>query len=198
MDLVSFLNNCTLEELKERLLMLDQSMMELHDYGLFVVGDLSQITVIDDEITLQSFKNKVDYLNSGYDPNGDMNDIREMCAIGICAYNRFGSLNTSPMFIEYLKVKQNLEMYLQNKNIPSEIKDYYRAVLLDGKKEYMNSYFAKNNSNKGGNKANVMVKATAVGRALADRDAAYVNILLLPSILALLYLVFVIVYFIVR
>lgn len=197
MNLTSFLSNCTTEELTERLLMLDQSMKELHQYGLFVVGDLSRIEVIDDEITLESFKNKVDYLKSGYNLDGDMKDIREMCAIGICAYNHFGSLNTSDAFLEYLQ--SNLELFLQNPTIPSDIKVYYQTVFKDNAKEYMNDYLAKvSGENKGNNKANVKVKSTAVGRALADKEAAYVNVLLIPSILTLLYLIFLIIYFILR
>lgn len=197
MNLTSFLSNCTTEELTERLLMLDRSMMELHQYGLFVVGDLSKIEVIDENITLESFKNKVDYLNSGYNPDGDMKDICEMCAIGICAYNQFGSLNTSDAFLEYLQ--SNLELFLQNPTIPGEIKEYYRSVLKENSKEYMNDYLVKvSGGNKGTNKANVKVKATAVGRALADKEAAYVNVLLIPSILVLIYLIFIVVYFIIR
>ena len=197
MNLTSFLSNCTTEELTERLLMLDRSMMELHQYGLFVVGDLSKISVIDENITLESFKNKVDYLNSGYNPDGDMKDIREMCAIGICAYNQFGSLNTSDAFLEYLQ--SNLELFLQNPTIPGEIKEYYRSVLKENSKEYMNDYLVKvSGGNKGNNKANVKVKATAVGRALADKESAYVNVLLIPSILVLIYLIFIVVYFIIR
>lgn len=197
MNLTSFLSNCTTEELTERLLMLDRSMMELHQYGLFVVGDLSKIEVIDENITLESFKNKVDYLNSGYNPDGDMKDICEMCAIGICAYNQFGSLNTSDVFLEYLQ--SNLELFLQNPTIPGEIKEYYRFVLKENSKEYMNDYLVKvSGGNKGTNKANVKVKATAVGRALADKEAAYVNVLLIPSILVLVYLVLLIGYFLIR
>ena len=80
MSLTEFLSNCTPEELTERLLMLDKSIMELHQNGYYVVSNLLDIAVNDGQITLASFKDKVDYLNSGYNDNGDKKDILNVAA----------------------------------------------------------------------------------------------------------------------
>ena len=99
-------------EITERLLLIDKSIMDLHNNGFFVVGDLADINIINDEVTVASFKNKIDYLSSGYNDGGVKKDIIELCAIGICAYNRFDTLYTSKDFISYLI--DNLDMFLEN------------------------------------------------------------------------------------
>ena len=197
MSLTEFLSNCTPEELTERLLLLDKSMMELHQHGYFVVGNLLDIDVIDEKITLESFKNKVDYLNSGYNENGDKKDILEMCAIGVCAYNRFQTFYTNREFLSYLM--ENFEMFLENGRIPEDVAEYYQTIFVNGNVDYMNSYLdKKNNSGKGNNKQRVYTKSTAIGRAFADKEAAYANVLLIPSILVLMYLILLIGYFLLR
>ena len=174
-------------------MLLDKSIMELHQNGFFVVGDLMNVEVIDDEITLESFKNKVDYLDSGYNVNGDKKDILEICAIGICAYNHFQTFYTNREFINYLM--ENLDVFLENGNIPKDVAKYYKSVLVDGNIDYMNNYFVKDtSSSKGNNNVRVYAKSTAVGKALADKNAAYVNVLLIPSILVLMYFVIAIIY----
>lgn len=196
MSLTEFLSNCTPDELTERLLMLDKSIMELHQNGYFVVGNLLDIEVIDGQITLESFKNKIDYLSSGYNENGDKKDILEMCAIGVCAYNHFQSFYSNNEFLRYLF--ENFDLFLQNGNIPLDIAEYYELVFVNGNIDYMNSYLDKNNDEKGNNKARVYVKSTAIGRAFADKEAAFANVLLIPSIIVLVYLILLIGYFIIR
>lgn len=196
MSLTEFLSNCTPEELTERLLMLDKSIMELHQNGYYVVGNLLDIEVNDGQITLSSFKDKVDYLNSGYNENGDKRDIMEMCAIGVCAYNRFQAFYCNNEFLKYLS--ESFDMFLENGNIPEDIANYYQLVFVNGNVDYMNSYLAKNNAGKGNNKARVYVKSTAIGRAFADKEAAYANVLLIPAMVVLVYLILLIGYFIIR
>ncbi len=198
MKLKEFLSNVDNQEmLIDRLKLLDKSIMELHEHGYYVVSGMNEIDIINDEITLASFKNKIDYLNSGINPNGDKQDILEMCSIGICAFNKFDTFYTSKEFISY--IIDNLEMYLENGRIPSIIQEYYIDVFARGNVDYLNNFIAKHeelNGGKGNERAYVKTKSTAVGRALSEKnDAAYTNILLIPAIITLVLLIIVIVYF---
>ena len=84
--------NISTEELTERLKYLDKAIQELHENGYYVVSDLAEIDIINNEVTLDSFKDKIDYLNSGINENGRNKDILELCSIGICAYNKLSVL----------------------------------------------------------------------------------------------------------
>ncbi len=196
--LKEYLSNEDRDELTQKLIMFDKSIMELHQNGYFVVGDMSSIDIINNQITLASFKNKVDYLNSGYNVNGDKKNIVDLCAIGICAYNKFDKFFTNKEFVSYLI--DNLEMFLENGNVPKELQEYYIDVFARGNVDYLNNFLLKYNSDKGDtgkNSSRVYNKSTAVGRAFnTEREAAYANILLLPAILALIALIVFFVYFI--
>ena len=182
-------------EITDRLVLIDKSIMDLHNNGFFVVGDLAEINVINDEITLASFKNKIDYLNSGYNESGVKKDIIELCSIGICAYYHFDTLYTSKDFISYLI--DNLDMFLENGNIPKYMKEYYINVLLRGNVDYLNNFLLKyENNGKGNKKSRVYTKSTAVGRALSLEDAAYANVLIFPAIIVLIFLVILVSYMI--
>ena len=195
MKLKEFLSNCNNEELTEKLILLDKSIMELHENGFFVVGDMADIDIIDDQVTLASFKNKIDYINSGFNNNGDKQDILELCAIGVCAYNRFDRYFTNKEFISYLI--DNLEMFLENGQIPKLMQEYYIDVFARGKVEYLNNFMlGYDDKGSGKNNQRVYTKSTAVGRAFSDRDEAYAKILLLPAILVLVSLIVFFVYFI--
>ena len=229
--------NISTEELTERLKYLDKTISELHKNGYYVVGDLADIEIINNEITLDSFKDKIDYLNSGINENGVNKDILELCSIGICAYNKLSVLHTSREFIEY--VIDNVEMFLEHGNIPSIIQEYYIDVFNRGKIDYLNSFLSKNMDTMGesrsSNKDYTKVKATAVGMALSNEnddnivdindyrnkkyansgskpytdttavgkalskksDAAYASVLVLPALLALIYILAVVMYFVV-
>lgn len=196
MRLKEFLSNNTNEELTEKLIMLDKSIMELHQNGFFVVSDMSDVEVINNEITLASFKNKVDYLKSGYNVHGDKQDILEICAIGICAYNKFERFFTNKEFISYLI--DNLEMFFENGAIPQVMQEYYVDVFARGNVDYLNDFLLKNEEKDGTKKNNTRVytKSTAVGRAFAEKENAYAQVLLLPAILVLVLLIVFFVYFI--
>ena len=190
--------NISKEELTERLKYLDKAINELHSNGFYVVGDLADIEIIDNQITLDSFKDKIDYLNSGINENGRNKDILELCSIGICAYNKLSVLHTSREFIEY--VIDNVEMFLEHGDIPSIIQEYYIDVFNRGKVDYLNNFLSHNIENKEGSSNNLSrgayTKSTAVGRAFSEKDnAAYASVLLLPALLALIYIVTVVVYF---
>ena len=139
MKLKDFLRQDNNDELTNKLIMFDKSIMELHQNGFFVVGDITDIDIINNEITLASFKNKLDYLNSGYNDKGDKKDILEVCSIGICAYNKFERYFTNKEFISYLI--DNLEMFLENGNIPQIMQEYYIDVFARGNVDYLNNFF---------------------------------------------------------
>lgn len=190
MNLVDFLTDCSTEELTERLMMFDKSIMELHQNGFFVVGDFTNIQIYDNQITLASFNNKIDYLNSGYNVNGDKKDILELCAIGICAYNNFKTFYTNKEFLSYLM--ENLDMFINNGNIPPTMVEYYQNVFSNGNIDYLTRYIV---GNEGRKSSKSYTKATAIGRALSDKDDAYVNVLIIPSLMVFGYLVFLLFYF---
>ncbi len=190
--------NISKEELTERLKYLDKAINELHNNGYYVVGDLADIEIINDEITLDSFKDKIDYLNSGINENGRNKDILELCSIGICAYNKLSVLHTSREFIEY--VIENVEMFLEHGDMPSIVQEYYIDVFNRGNVDYMNAFLAKNTDKEGSSRSNsrgAYTKSTAIGRAFSDKEnAAYASVLLIPALLALVYIMSVIVYFV--
>lgn len=133
--------------------------------------------------------------NGGFNPHGDKKNILEMCAIGICAYNHFETYYTSREFINFLI--DNLDMYLENGNIPSFMKEYYIDVFLRGNIDYLNNFLLKYETKNGGKgNSKVYTKSTAVGRAFSEKEAAYTNILLIPAIIVLVLLIIVVVYFI--
>lgn len=198
MKLRDYLMNISVDELTERLKYLDKAISELHNNGYYVVGDLADIEIINDEVTIDSFKDKIDYLNSGINENGKNKDILELCSIGICAYNKLSVLHTSREFIEY--VIDNVEMFLEHGNIPSIIQEYYIDVFNRGNVNYLNSFLDKNMDKEGSSRTSSIgayTKSTAVGRALTEKEnSAFASVLLLPSLLALMYILAVVVYFV--
>ena len=197
-----YLSHVPNDEITNRLKILDQSLYELHKNGMYVVCNIADIEIINDEVTLASFKNKVDYLDSGYNKNGDKQDILELCSIGVCAFNRFEQFYSSKEFIAYLI--DNLEKFINNGKVPRVMQEYYVEIFARGNVTYLNDYLFNNeiskdiSSGEGRNNGIVKTKATAVGRALSEKsqESAYVKVLLLPSMIALVYLVVIVVYFI--
>ena len=198
MKLRDYLVNISTEELTERLKYLDKAISELHSKKYYVVGDLADIEIINDQITLDSFKDKIDYTDSGINENGKQKDIIQLCCIGICAYNKLSVLHTSREFIEY--VIENVEMFLEHGNIPDIMQEYYIDVFNRGNVDYLNVFLDKNIDKEGSSRSNsrgAYTKSTPVGRALSEKeDAAYASVLLLPALLALIYITVVVVYFI--
>ncbi len=199
MKLKDFLSHIPNNELTSRLMLLDKSVMELHQNNYYVVSDMADIEVINDEITLASFKNKVDYIKQeqeGFNSNGDKQDILEMCSIGICAFNRFNKFYTNKEFISYLI--DNLDMFLENGKIPKMFQEYYIDVFMRGNIDYINNFALNYNNDRGNNKNSSLVytKSTAVGRAFSDKENGYAKILLLPAVLCLVFLIVIVVYFI--
>lgn len=180
------------EELTEHLMKLDASIMALHQQGFYVVNfDANNIKLYNNELSLASFNNKIDYLNSGINLNGDKKDILEMCAIGICAYNNFKSFYTNKEFLAYLMT--NFDVFSENGKIPPLMILYYRSVLVDGNIDYLNNFMYKKNNESASNSqvssnSYRLSKSTQIGRSLVDKENAYVNVLIIPSVLVLIYL----------
>lgn len=173
-----YLMNISEEELTERLKYLDKAISELHNHGYYVVGDLANIDIINGEVTLDSFRDKIDYSNSGINEQGKNQNILQLCCIGICAYNRLSVLYTSKDFITY--VINNVEMFLEHGNIPSAIQEYYIDVFNRGKVDYLNGFLSKNFDNTGTTRENSKgsyqkVLATDVGRSFSQKDSEEVN-----------------------
>ena len=196
MKLRDYLMNISTDELTERLIYLDRKLMELKDSGKYYVGDLADIEIINGEVTIESFKNKYDYLKSGYNINGDYENIIQLCAIGICAYNKLSVLHTSKDFINY--IINNIEMFLEHGNIPNIMQEYYINVFDRGKIDYLNNFLRNNDPKEQGrgNTRGAYTKSTAVGRALTEKDSAFVSVLVLPAMLALIYISIVVIYFV--
>ena len=198
MKLRDYLLNVSNEELTERLTYLDKAIKELHSNGYYVVSDLADIEIINNEVTLDSFKDKIDYINSGINENGRNKDILELCSIGICAYNKLSVLHTSKEFIEY--VIDNVEMFLEHGNMPSIMQEYYIDVFNRGNVNYLNDFIDKNldkDNNGRSNKRGAYTKSTAVGRAFSEKEtSAFVSVLMLPALLALIYIIAVVTYFV--
>ena len=205
MTIKEYLSHIPNDEITNRLRYIDQSLMELHQHGYYVVCNIAEIEIIDNIVTLASFKDKVDYLNSGINPNGDKQDILELCAIGICAYNHFDKFYSTPQFIENLI--DNLDLYIDNGKVPKHMRGYYVDVFIRGNVIYLNVYLLSTDidynakqisESEGRDRGKTKVYATDVGRALSNKDneAAFANVLIIPSIIALIYLIILIVYFI--
>ncbi len=171
--------NLSQDEITNELIMRDRNLMEMHQNNNFTSDDLS----------------KVGYIA----PNNTKRDILELCAIGICAYNHFRQCFTSKEFIGY--VLENLDMYLENGNLPKMMQEYYIDVFSRGNVDYLNNFLLKYDDKSGNNKNNqkVLSYSTAAGRAFAKNDednAAYTNILLIPGIIALVALILLVAYLI--
>ena len=198
MKLRDYLLNIPTDELTNRLIYLDKKIMELNKQGYYFVGDLADIEIINNELTIDSFKGKYDYLKSGFNINGDYNNIIQLCAIGICAYNKLSVLHTSKEFINY--VIENVEIFLEHGNIPKIMQEYYIDVFNRQKIDYLNNFmllYNQSSESMGQNKSKgAYTKSTAVGRAMSEKESAFVNVLSLPAMLVLLYISIVVIYFV--
>ena len=123
-------------------------------------------------------------------------DIIRLCIHGICLYNKLSVQYYDKEFISY--VIDNLEMFLEHGNIPSFMQEYYIDVLNRGNVDYLNRYLLRhgNKEETGQEKGRRISKSTAVGRALSDSEAAFASVLILPAMLALIYISVVVIYFI--
>lgn len=191
------------KSLTDKILLMDRALMEVHGRGMYVSSNLLDAYIYDDKIDPSTVA--LDQFDSEKNDKDQAQDIMELAAIGICAYNRFGEYEgfpkyfTSPEFIAGLM--DNVEMYLQREDIPEEIKDYYRNTftLLDIK--YMTNYLQEQQKNNGG-KGTAIVKtySTPEGRAFANNQEqnAFASIITIPAVLAIVYIISLVVIILVK
>lgn len=120
-----------------------------------------------------------------------------LCTLGICAYNKLSSFHDTRDFLGY--VIDNLEMFLEHGNVPKEMQEYYIDVFNRGNVRFLNDFLSRYSNEEGSsynNKRGAYTKTTAIGKALSEKEEnAYVSVLLLPALLALIYIVTIVVYF---
>lgn len=188
MKLAEYLKSNNKNELTDKLLKLDASIMALHENGYYVVSmDPNNMELYGNEITLQSFRDKIDRIDSGFNDQGKLKNILELGAIGVCAYNNLKTYYINSQFLQYLM--ENFDLF--KNGIPEEMRPYYENIFA-GNLEYMNSYiFNKNNpeanDRQSSRAAAAKTKSTAIGRSFAETERAFVNVLLIPSMIVLGY-----------
>lgn len=202
MNLIEYLYNCNgdKDKITNILVLLDKCIMELHENGLYVKGDMRLIKVIDNKFLEESFNGLLGELNPDniennyYEQDPKSMDIIEICTMGICVYNNVYSFYVNHEFLNYLR--QNLNVYLDTEFVPKDIAEYYKNVFQDFDLSYLNDFLIKK-ENSGKSSGNVIVyqKSTPIGKALENKENAFINVLLLPSILTLIYLFFIASYF---
>lgn len=190
-------NDLNNEELTRTLLEYDYMLEQLHNNGFCVYDfDLNKIKRENGKLTFNSFRDVIDDIGK-YQNMKEIN-ILQLSKIGIMAYNNMaidGKMNQE----HFDFIKDNLEKFNQNGNIPEEIYEYYEEIFRRLNIDYMNDYLLKKQQEQNNNQnTNVMRKSlsTSVGRAYAkeDNNNAFVSIMFLPSILVLGYLIGLIIY----
>lgn len=199
------------KELIIRLVELDRFIKYLHENRKMYIFsfDPDRITLYNRELSVQSFHDKLNYLNAYYNRTGQYtsggvkddidaitDDIEEICAVGICAFNKIRITATKDMRQQF---KANLVMYNSGNVIPEDIYDYYADVFINGNVDYLSNFLQKRQAEKAGKennnkKARTYTYSTAIGRAFSDKEeAAFVSVLIIPSIMVLIYLVIIVV-----
>ena len=192
------LNECLddKDELTRALLEFDHMLELLHNNG-FCIYDFDPKKIILDQgkLTFNSFKNVINDIGN-YQNIKEIN-IFQLSKIGLMAYNN--NIVDGKMNQEHFDfIKDKLEQFNSNGLIPEDIYEYYEEIFRRLNICYMNDYLIKKQEERSSNQnTNVMRKslATDIGRAYAKEDNnAFVNIMFLPSILALGYLIGLIIY----
>ena len=195
MTLYDLLEQVDKEELVDVLISLDSWLEYLHNHG-FCIYDFNPRKIIleNGKLTFNSFRNVLN--NIGINDSSRQINIFQDCKIGLMAYNNMqvdGNMNQE----HFNFLRDNLEKFNQNGQIPEEIYEYYEEVFKRLNVVYMNDYLVKKQQELNGNQnTNVRRKtlSTSYGRAYVSDDAAFVNILFIPSILTLIYLIGLFVY----
>lgn len=190
-------------DLTSKLLLMDSALMQLHASGKYVSSSILDAVIINNKIDPRSLQ--ISQFDPNINENDYLQDIIELCAIGICAYNRMGENEgypkyyTSPSFINGLK--ENIEPYLLKEDIPNEVKDYYRTIFTLLNFQYMNTYLEELKKSDGGKgKARQLVYSTPEGRTFVEdeKEAAYSFILAIPAVLAISYILTMIIIFLLK
>ena len=192
------LNECLddKDELTRALLEFDHMLELLHNNG-FCIYDFNPKKIILDngKLTFNSFRDVINDIGN-YRNIKEIN-IFQLSKIGLMSYNNIivdGRMNQE----HFDFIKDKLEEFNSKGLIPEDIYEYYEELFRRLNICYMNDYLMKKQQEKSSNQnTNVIRKslATDIGRAYAKEDNnAFVNIMFLPSILALGYLIGLIIY----
>ena len=175
--------------LKNILLALDFAMQRIHEKGYFISNfDPEKIILNNEKFSFLSFKGLLS--RDEYDKSGMRVNLYQAAKIGLLAYSNMkieGNMNQE----YYRLIRDNLSTFNKYEVIPSDLYEYYEEVFLRGHVGYLLDYLEKKMENKGGY-ANQKRLSTEVGRQFvenANENQAFINVLFIPSILALLYFV---------
>ena len=184
------------EEITNLLVSFDHMLELLHNNGLCIYDfNPKKIMLYNEKLTYQSFNGLLNDI--GVSENMKTLNIYQLAKIGLMAYNN--QVVDGRMNQEYFDfIRDNLDKFNVNGKIPEEIMEYYGEIFERLNIIYMNDYLAKKQQEVNGNQnSNVMRKslATDIGRAYAKEDnSAFVSILFIPSIIALVYIISLFIY----
>lgn len=189
------------DELARRLVNLDSVLETLHNHGLAIYNfSVDKIYLNDGMISTSSFHGLTDYI--GMYPNMKENNIIQAAKIGMFAYNNM-PLDASVDQQMFTFISQNIK--LLNRDgivIPEEIYEYYEEIFINGNFDYLNNFLVKKQQLLSGNANSNSIRknlSTPYGRALnPDNESAFINILYIPSIITLLYLIILVGYMILK
>lgn len=182
MNLSDYLADCTYDELYDFLMYLDKNVKSLHQHGFFVLNNLKDVIILSNAINIDSLIKNSLSIDYGYDSNGINKDILELAIIGLCSYNDldFSLYDFKCHMNDILNmIKDNFNYLIENENIPLELKEYYKSIILNGERKYIST----NN------------ELTDVDKYFQEGSEAYVNILYVPSIMLVIILLVLFVYF---
>ncbi len=178
---------------------LDYMIKYIHDHGYYISDfDPDKIKLVNGKLTVDSFRDIIRRLE--IDPRGRNINILQAAKIGLMAYNNMlldGNMNQE----HFNFIRDNFDKLNPNSIIPEDIHEYYGELFLRGMMDYMTSYIIRKEEEAKQNAGNTnhfrKSLSTEAGRALANnqflnddrKNAAYVDILFIPSILTLIYLI---------
>lgn len=188
--------------LTDKLLLMDRALMQVHSENKFISSSLLDAYIIRDEENPKNDKIDpssiaVDVFDAEKNDKDFGQDIMELAAIGISAYNRFGedqgfpTYYTNPSFIANLTNIEELEKYLRTPNMPDEVKDYYRNLFTLLNIGYMSSYLQEKMAAGGKGNVRVLNYSTPEGRAIANNQEqtnGFASIISIPAVLAIVYI----------
>ncbi len=185
------------DELTRTLLEFDYMLKLLHNNGFCIYDfDPKKIILENGKLTFNSFRNVLNDI--GISQNSKEINIYQLSKIGLMSYNNI--ITDGKMNQEHFDfIRNNLEQFNQNGFIPEDIYEYYEEIFRRLSITYLNDYLNKKKEELSINQNTIVKKkvlATEVGRALAkeDNENAFVNILFIPSMIALGYIIGLIIY----
>ena len=184
-------------EIEKLLISFDYMLENLHNNGFCIYDfNLKKINLVNDKLLFESFKNVINDI--GIAPNMKELNIFQLAKIGLMAYN--GQVVDGSMNQEYFNfIQDNFTSFNTNGHIPEDIFEYYGELFQRLNVIYLNDYIIKKQEQISGNQNSNVIKkslSTEIGRAYVgdEKNNAYVNVLFIPSIITLAYLIGLIIY----